>query len=66
MAAVDEAVKKLPPEESLSLHFMSEGGGGMRAPDEPPNWGQKARGLVGGRMRVGAMIRRLMSLWHGC
>ncbi len=45
VAAVDEAVKKLPPEEALSLHFMAEGGGGMRAPDEPPNWGQKASGL---------------------
>lgn len=70
MAAVDEAVKRLPPEEALNLVLMTDSGG-MRAPDEPPNWGNKVRGSgeAGGRWQTSpcpAGCPLLIPLASGC
>jgi hypothetical protein len=42
MAAVEKAIKALPPTEDLQMTvFESDGGFGNKPPDEPPNRGSK-------------------------
>ncbi len=44
MAAVEKAIKALPPTEDLKMTvFESDGGFGNKPPDEPPNRGSKVR-----------------------
>lgn len=42
VAAVEKAIKALPPTEDLQMTvFESDGGFGNKPPDEPPNRGSK-------------------------